>query len=516
MPRLGRLELRDDQPNFSGGLNIASDRSKLRNNELWRADEIRFTELAGATKRGGTQRLHAAALAASPIRGGYSWRRSGTGAALDLAMCNGSLYKFTYAIPVVPALIGGGFNANAYPSFAAFPDAGGVDSVFVADGGALCKTDGAALTMRIAGTPNVGVLFTYNRRLYGCQDAANPDVLYFSALDNGDTLGNAAAGGGAALVRTAGARDIMLGAALGEALALIHRESISRWTGFTQDDIAVQSGVQGFSADVGGTSPRSLVMNEKVGAFLSDRGLYEISDGGLRPISSKIEPAIVGLDHTSFNRVAGVNSRSTRELLWYLPDVGIYCYNYRLLDPDTGVGAWSGPWKGIFTSAIVHSMWQTLDSQGVRIVLAGFGDGFIRRLDAPGVYKDDVLSDGSGGTAITMSGTCARMFFKSPTREKSFRRVWVTASLRGSSLLAIALQCETGAPDWTFPPTRGVSWGTGKWGVPGKWSSAASSVTRKADLSGRGTYADIVFTESGAGNPVIQRVEVQAFDMRER
>jgi hypothetical protein len=45
----------------------------------------------------------------------------------------------------------------------------------------------------------------------------------------------------------------MLGAALNEALALIHRESISRWTGFTQDDIAVQSGVQGFAADVGGT-----------------------------------------------------------------------------------------------------------------------------------------------------------------------------------------------------------------------------------------------------------------------
>lgn len=516
MPKLGRDELRDEQPNFSGGLNIASDRSKLRENELWAANEIRFTEFAGATKRGGTQRITAAALAAQPVRGGFSWRQSGTGLATELVMCNGHLFKLTYAIPCVPTDLGAGFSAVAYPSFAACPITGGADNVFIADGGALCSTDGVTLNMRIAGTPNVAVLFTYNRRLYGCGDPANPDVLYFSALDKGDTLGIAASGGGAALVRTAGARDIMLGAALNEALALIHRESISRWTGFTQDDIAVQSGVQGFAADVGGTAPRSLVMNEKVGVFLSDRGFYEISDLGLRPLASKIEPAIVSLDHTLFNRVCGVNSRSTREMFFYLPDVGIYCYNYRLLDPNTGVGPWSGPWRGIFTTAVVHSMWQTLDSAGNRIVLAGFGDGYVRRLDAPGIgNKDDVLSDGTGGTFVTMSGTCARMFFKSPTREKSFRRVWATATLRGSSTLSIALQCATGTKQWTFPSTPGSVWGVGKWGAPSKWAGSVGSVTRKADLAGRGTFADIVFSETGPSNPVISRIEVQGFDMRE-
>jgi hypothetical protein len=516
MARLGREELRDAQPNFSGGLNIATDRSKLRDNELWKAEEIRYTELAAATKRGGTQRIHAAALtAATPVRGGYSWRKSGTAAAVDLAICGGLLYKLTYAIPVVPTLLGGTFNAAAYPSFAAFPATGGVDSVFIADGGALNSTDGTTVTMRIAGTPNVGVLFTYNRRLYGCQDTANPDVLYFSALDKGDTLGNAAAGGGAALVRTAGARDIMLGAALNEALALIHRESISRWTGFTQDDIAVQSGVQGFAADVGGTAFRSLVMNEKVGVFLSDRGFYEMSDGGLRPLASKIEPMIVALDHTLFSRACGVNSRSTREMFWYLPDVGIYCYNYRLLDPDTGVGAWSGPWKGIFTSAVVHSMWQTLDGSGTRIVLAGFGDGFIRRLDAPGIRLDDVLSDGTGGTAIVMNGVCHRMFFKTPTHEKSFRRVWVTSTLRGTSTLAIALECATGVKTWTFAQVASKVWGIGKWGS-GKWGGSGGAVTRKADLAGRGTYCDVTFTETGPSAPAISRIEVQGFDLGER
>jgi hypothetical protein len=513
--KFGRDELRDEQPNFSGGLNIASDRSKLKKNELWTANEIRYTQLAAATKRGGTQRIHAAAIAAAPIRGGFSWRRSGLGTALEILACNGSVYKATYAIPCVPALIGAGIDATAYPSFVAFPDSAGTDCVFIADGGLLNKTDGTTLTTNIVGTPNVGVIFAYNRRLYGCQDPANPDVLYYSALDKGDTLGIAASGGGAALVRTAGARDIMLGAALDAALAVIHRESISRWTGFTQDDIAVQSGIQGFAADVGGTSPRSLVMNEKVGVFLSDRGFYEISDIGMRPVGSKIEPMVVALDHSQFGRVCGVNSRATREMFWYLPDVGIYCYNYRLLDPDSGVGAWSGPWAGIFTSAVVHSMWQTLDASGSRIVLAGFGDGFVRRIDAPGIYKDDVLSDGTGGTLVTMSGTCARMFFKSPTREKSFGKVFVTANLRGSSTFGVTLQCGTGAKSWTFPLVTGGTWGLpSKWGT-GKWGSLGAA-TRRAALSGRGTYADIVFSETGASAPVVSRIEVQGFDMGER
>lgn len=513
--KVGRSELRDAQPNFSGGLNIASDRSKLAPHELWAANEIRFTELAGATKRGGTQRIHAAAIAVAAIRGGFSWRRSGTGGATEILACNGSIYKATYAIPCVPALIGAGIDAAAYPSFAQFPDSAGVDCVFIADGGQLNKTDGTTLTINIASTPNVSVIFTYNRRLYGCGDPANPDVLYFSALDKGDTLGIAGSGGGAALVRTAGARDLMLGAALNASLALIHRESISRWTGFTQDDIAVQSGVEGFSADVGGTAPRSLVMNEKVGVFLSARGFYEISEYGLRPIAGKIEPLISSLDHSFFNRVSGVNSRGTREMFWYLPDVGMYCYNYRLLDPNTGVGPWSGPWTGIFTSAVVHSIWQTLDASGLPIVLAGFGDGFVRRLDSPGVYKEDVLSDGTGGTAINMNGTCARMFFKTPTREKSFRKVFVTVNFRGSSAFGVSLQSGTGAASKAFPASTGGIWGRGKWGVPGKWG-ALGTVTRIADLSGRGPYADLLFSDNGNSNPVVSRIEVQGFDMGER
>jgi hypothetical protein len=189
------------------------------------------------------------------------------------------------------------------------------------------------------------------------------------------------------------------------------------------------------------------------------------------------------------------------------------------LDPDTLVGAWSGPWKGIFTSAGVHSMWQTLDSAGLPIVLAGFGDGFIRRLDAPGVsFKDDVLSDGTGGNLVTMSGTCARKFFKTPTREKSFRKVFVTASLRGSSTLAVSLQAPTGTSRWTFPAVPGAVWGApgAKWGAPGKWAGAVGALTRTADLAGRGTYCDIVFEETGPSNPLVSRIEVQAWDYGER
>jgi hypothetical protein len=512
--RLGRRELRDAQPNFAGGLNVAADRSALRPNELWRAEEIRLNEIGAATKRGGTQRIHAAALASgAPVRAGFSWLRAGV--ATEIVVCGGNVYKFVYGIPIVPTLIGAGINSTKQPSIVNFPNSSGVDTVFIADGGLLNSTDGTTLTPDIAGTPPCSVIFAYNRRLWGVGDPSNPDILYNSALDKGDTLGNVGAGGGASLIRTAGARDLMLGCALNAALALFHRSSLSRWTGFTQDDVAVQSGVQGFSPDTGSTAPHSLVMNEKIGVFLSDRGFYEISDEGIRAISAKIEPIVVSANHTTFDLVCGAHSRATRELLWYFPDVGIYCYNYRLINPDTGVGAWSGPWKGVFTSKGVYSMWSTMDAAGLPIVLVGGGDGFIRRMDAEGVVKDDVLSDGTGGSIITMAGTCARMFFKSPTHEKSFRRVWVTANLRGSGLFTVTLQCDTGSTSWTFPAATGGVWGVGTWGAPAKWGSVGTR-TRKAELGGRGPYADLAFSDSGASSPAVSRIEVQGFDLNER
>jgi hypothetical protein len=258
-------------------------------------------------------------------------------------------------------------------------------------------------------------------------------------------------------------------------------------------------------------------MNEKVGTFLSDRGFYEISEFGLRPVASKIEPAIIALDHSQFARVSGVNSRSTREMFWYLPNVGIYCYNYRLLDPNTGVGPWSGPWAGIFVSAGVHSMWQTLDASGARIVLAGFGDGFIRRLDAPGVKLDDVLSDGSGGLPITMSGTCAPDVLQDADAREVISPHWITATLRGTSTLAIALQCATGVKTKTFAQIVASKRGASANGA--RLGSGAARAARSREgrpLRARKLLRHRVYRETGPSVPVISRIEVQAFDMGER
>jgi hypothetical protein len=209
--------------------------------------------IGGATKRGGTQRLHASRL----------WRHlpfvavlvaaSGTGAATDFVMCNGSLYKFTYAIPSCLHSWVAAFNAPLIRRSRHSP----TRAALIAS---LSLT--AARSARRRRSAHDADRGHAQRRRPSSRTTADSTAAATRRTPTSSTSrhsttatrsGNAGAGGGAALVRTAGARDMMLGAALGESLALIHRESISRWTGFTQDDIAVQSGVQGFAADVGGT-----------------------------------------------------------------------------------------------------------------------------------------------------------------------------------------------------------------------------------------------------------------------
>ena len=62
---------KDRQEGFRGGLNLVADESQLGREDLRRADNARLTETGGVTKRGGTRRIHSAAVAAAVLRGGY-------------------------------------------------------------------------------------------------------------------------------------------------------------------------------------------------------------------------------------------------------------------------------------------------------------------------------------------------------------------------------------------------------------------------------------------------------------
>lgn len=511
---MGRPRVTDVQQSFRGGLNLAADEFELSPTEIRRAGNARLTEFGGVTKRLGFQRLHASAVGLpSIVRGGFGWIQPTS--TTELVIANGTLYTGTYGIPMTWTSRGGSFTNTAVPSFAAFRNQAGTPSVYVADGGQVNAWDGTTLRMRIASTPNVSWLAVYNRRLFGGGDPAQPTRVYWSALDNGDTLGQQVPGGGFGDIRTFGFQDLTGSLVLGSSQLLFHRGGISRFTGWSQDDIAIDSGTRGVTQDVGTIAPGALATVENVGFFLSDRGIYRVTEAGVQPVSVKIDTMIKTLDQTLFPRARAVHNKPNKEVLFWLPDVGFYVYNY-------AVDGWTGPWTGGFSTDAVYSLWNSLDATGKPIVLFGGQDGFIRRIDMPNTYLDDVLSDGTGGIKFSLDVRCRRFYFRDPqtniidpSAEKSLRFGYLQADNRGSLGSQVSWVTQTGAGIQTFAANLSATYGSGiKYGGF-VWGGTGSSSTR-FQIAGRGNYADFTISDDGLAASVYSRLEAEAFVMGRR
>lgn len=498
-----RPVLTDAQNGYQGGLNTTADESQVGETELRRADNCRLTVFGSVTKRGGTQRTSSAALGSpSVVRGGSEWAPDGGSGVVQLAVANGTLYTGTYGVPMTWTAQTGAISSTAYPSFAAFRDAS-AEAMYVADG-TLRKWNGTALTTSISGVPaGITQLAVQNRRLFGINGV--DETLYYSDLDNGDSLGNASASGGQEFIRTFAKRANKALLALSDSLLIFHASGISVFTGWSQDDIAINSGTRGLSADTGTIAPRSVIAVENVGYYLTDRGFYEVTTAGVRPISQQIESVIRSLDHSQFARVTVAHSRTTAEVLWYLPDIGVYAFNYR-------TNGWTGPWTGIYTSATVGALWSSVDATSTPIVLSGHNDGFVRRVDAPGVGVDDLHADGTGGTPIVMTARGKRFYAETPEHEKAWRWVMAQVDTGGSMTAALQWATETASGTFTLPFSASGRWGTAgaTWGT-GLWNSASSGSAR-APLSGRGKFLDVVFVDDGQGVPNLSRLSCVGFD----
>lgn len=493
----------DQQTVLSGGLNISADSSQLQPNQVRRAQNARLTVFGGLVKRLGSQNVHAAAIGSgNPVRGQFAWQKD-DGTQQLLSVSNGTLNYGTYGIPMTwtnvaaPALA----SASVYPSFAQFRD-GSQQVVYIADGGRLLKWDGATLT-RSATASAVSRIWVYNQRLYGC--LGTDAILLASGLNNGDDLGYTGGEGVQVPIRTFGESSIVGGVALGVSNLIFHRQGISRWTGVTQDDIAIQAGTLGVSPDTGTIVPASIVATETEVYFLSDRGFYAVNSAGLRRISTNLDPDIFALFSTAANLCA-VHNRFYREIEFYLPDVGMYSFNYQLQ-------AWTGPWNGGYISPVTHSMCQAVDTSGTPIVLVGGSTGFVKQMDVSDIYKDNVLSDGTGGAAITWIVQFRRMFFGEQASDKSLRYAYLLIALNGSTNAGLTWATATSSGSWTLTQSGGVVWGTPSmvWGSF-IWGSGDAQEYR-IQLSGRGAYVDFTFTEAGTNTPpLISALRCDAFN----
>ena len=504
-PVSGRREVRDAQINVSGGLNTTADDVQMGPNDVRRLDNARLTEFGGALKRGGSRRLHAAVLSANPVRGVFSWRPA-AGQTL-LAICNGRLYTASYAAPPIAWTDrGAAITSTVYPSFAEFR-AGATDTAYFADGGPLNKWDGA-LTVNIAGTPSVSRIAVYNQRLFGISGA--DETLWFSALNDGDTLGNVGSGGGSAIVRTFGDQAITSLATLRSSLFLFHVSGISRFTGISQDDISIAAGAQGITSDVGTIAPQSVVATENEVLFLTDRGFYSATEGGVTPISQKIDATIRTLfNSANSSRVCAVHARFFREVWWYLPDIGIFAFNYALR-------AWSGPFDSGYVSPVTYALAEAVDSNNTPIVLAGDGLGWVKQADYPNTWLDNVASGGTGGTAFKLVLRHKRFELGDLSAQKALRYLYLLGNLQGSNQCNVSWVMGPNYGTYSVPAgafyaydTAGIAWDSGMWDSTG-------DTEYRIPAGGTGPWVDVTISDNGQVQTKLSGITLQGYDLGRR
>jgi len=504
----GGARLFDQQSSMDGGLNNVSDDILVQPNQLRKAINCRLTDYGAITKRGGTQRVSGAVDSAA-ILNGYTWRKDG-GTQELMVITNAKLYTATYgSFPITWTARTGAVSSSVSPVFAQFRD-GTNDVVYISDGGLLNKWNGTTFSVNLASTATTSCIAVHNQRLWGCGDPAAPDSIFYSSLNNGDTLGNGASGGGQIVVRTFGDETVVGLASINTSLMIFHRRGISRLTGYGQDDITVQPA--GVTADVGVIAKHSIVSIGNLGFFVSERGLYMVNEAEVMPVGTveKPDPLIApirALTSTQFDAIRAVFNRATRELWISVPGYGVYVYH-------TVLRSWSGPWDTGYLAPATTALWETLNTSGLPVVLRGDADGYVSLCDAPAVYLDNVVANGTGGTVYSMTAQLHRLYSGDDALTKSLRYGYLTAQLNGSSSCSVTWKTDMAAGNYTLPTSSAGLWGSGTWGS-GVWGGPGSKNYR-VQMGGTGYYTDITIIDSGSALPVFSRFQLESYALGRR
>ena len=490
-----REAVKDSQTSFVGGLNLSVDYPELEPTDLLQAQNARLTVIGAVVPRWGTQRLHTSSL--GTVTGGFAYSPTGSSTTEIFAVVASSpshLWSasvgssFAVSLPLT-FVDRGAIGTSTSFSFVVFRDAGGTERVYFAGGGGLYKYSGGAITGPIAGVPaGISFLAVQNRRLFGITQQNN--ILYYSALDDGDSLGNSGAGGGSATISTFGFQDLRALLPVGDSLLLFHEHGISRFTGWSQDDISIQSGTRGVSADTGCVSPYSVVSANGYGYFFGIDGFYRVTEAGIERISAKIDGLLRDSSVIIAGAIRGVHNKRYQEIWWTIPNISTapYVYNYAL-------DAWTGPYT--VSGTIFFNGSEPATEQPT--VFFNNGPGFICRADYQKLY-DEVLSDGTGGNSFQQIIQPRRFFFGSLDHEKAYRRVYTGLRSAGSNSAALGY-------------VTGVASGSVNIANP------APSVVARNEITGRGTYLDLTYTFTTTGEttlPIVSSITAEGFDYGER
>lgn len=449
-------KVRDGQSDFTGGLRTNGSIFDGQDNEVSELINWRVDPSGSLVVRLGTQQITPAL--SDFAQEVYHWKRtSGTSMLLASTFDRHVHYSDdpehnNYPLSFVDA---GAVSTNGASFFVGFRDS--LNEVAYFRGGAgfgLLKFNGLTFTA-VGGTPgNLGQLVVYNRRLF----SFNGSTLYWSDLDNGDSLGVAAAGGGQAVIRTFGGGGIVGLHVLGTTLFIFHRTSVSAFRGWTQDDIDIESGTSVVSHPVGLVSTTAATAFNGYLYFVGhDEQVYRMSENGIvEPISNQVRDAIA----SDINGITYVIANSADREIWVTPQASQTTWVYNV---DRNVwykfvlGGASWAWFAELSS-------RNSDTQPT-ILGVSSNNGLIYDLKYPGSSKDQVSTTGTGGNSITATVDTKHLTFGDPALVKALRFLYVAVGGDASHVVSPFLIDEHGASTalTPFAPTGEVdrvqAWG---------------------------------------------------------
>lgn len=420
--------VRDARWDFRKGLDVSFSQDARDHYELSNAANCRMGEYGAVAKRAGTQRVHSSSIGSgATVIGMTQWKPS---ARELVAICGTDLYYKAQADANFTKVSSGALSTTNIPIFTRHVIAG-TPTLFFTEGTLRKFTTGHSLS-DVSGAPS-GALFcrVYKGRMF-VSDGTK--TVYYSKVADPETW--AAPDGGQANADTYDAEGIVGMEVVGSSLLLFKENSIARFTGVSQTDIKVDQQTEGVAPDIGCIAPATICRIEDVVFFLSAQGPYIASEAGIQPVGVKIQSVFRGLARDYLSKAVAVYNKGRYEVWLFLPGSGQttntvgYCMDIRQQ-------AWTGPWTFTgFNPASACAFERTDLTQTVRI---GGYDGFVRDGDIT-TYgaKDDVLSDGTSGTAVTMTMELPTLFFGDPTAVKRMNRVQqIGADLKTNGSLAV-------------------------------------------------------------------------------
>lgn len=326
--------------------------------------------------------------------------------------------------------------------------------LYIASGGHYFSWDGNATLTQLDPTnsaPLATNVLSYHTRMFAMSASSTtpgllPKTIFWSKLgDATDFTTGAKDKGGSAVTDFLTGQQLVALEVIGSSLLMGTNDSVMRFTGHASDDIVISQDTEGITAEVGPVGMLALKRFENVAAMFTDRGPYVVTETYAEPSGEQLMPDWKVLDSLNLANSSIEYNRGKKELLFAVPRSADGGYPKTIYSQSVRLQAWQGPWIYPFD---ISCMCKYFDSTNFPNVLAGSTDGFIRLMDVGSL--DDVLSDNTGGSNISMTVEFAVMHFELPGIKKALKWLVVQGTIPASANLVAKIAFD-GASLTSFP-----------------------------------------------------------------